>query len=172
MHTSIAEALRSRPIYEGQCSESEILYYRARAHGAVPVVAARVAGYEDPASACLELESNPLIKAAISNEKICLDSDLIITRHDIISEMWQALSMSTTANEKILALREIAKIMGFYNHVDSSKNGKVLDANFVRPEGVSELSDDERKKIAGAAMGITEAQFTVLESVRKAPNEP
>ena len=138
-----ARALRS-------VSDQERLYIQARVYGSVPVAAARIAGYDDPERACLQLETHPMVAEGIRRllrAERHLDH---IDRNTVLNGLLDAVNMAATATELTMAWREIGKLTGVYEakKVDVTVNGK---------KAVRELSESQLVEVA------FEGEFEVIE---------
>ena len=113
-NTSTLSVQKSHAFLMEALDAKQKLYVEARARGSVPVVAARVAGYADPDSACRELDRDSTVRMAVETA-VRLESARRASTKDEVREMFRdAYRSADAAGDMIRAAREIGLLDGHY----------------------------------------------------------
>ena len=152
MHQRSAILQQSRRVASATeiLSSKELLYVESRMAGSPPVVAARMAGYEDPDAKAPDLESDARIRQALEELIRFQTAERKLTRDDVLSGFLDATRMAQTATELTGAWREIGRVIGAYEP-------QKLDVNVNSMDRLKESSDEELLELAAL-----EGEYKVL----------
>lgn len=141
MSTPVLRATKSRALAIENLSTQEVAYVESRLVGNPPVVAARIAGMDDPAEDSVRLEKDLRVRAAIEASVKLNVYERQLTRDDVLAGFMDAVNMSQTATELVAAWREIGKVIGAYEP-------QKIELTARNKEQLQELNDSDLAKIA------------------------
>ncbi len=127
-------------------------YVELRTKGALPLPAARQAGFPDPLKAAERMEKDLEVRTAIEYGVRVSAHEARVTRDDVIAGLKDAVAMATTASEMVQAWREIGKLIGAYEPTRIELSGQI-DHNTV-----TELPDEKLLELAAI-----DGEFLVLD---------
>jgi hypothetical protein len=134
------------------------LFVEARALGSVPVVAARVAGYDDPDKAAKDLERDSTVRMAVESA-VRLESARRASTKDEVREMLRdAYRNAEQAGDQIRAAREIGLLDGHYE--ETKKKIEITGSIDVVRKQMTNAGEDDLMKLAAY-----EGEFEVLDFV-------
>lgn len=133
---------KSLHLLQQSLSAKEHTYVDMRAQGAPAYVAAKSAGFADPADHALTLERDPRIRSAIEYTLRAQRHQRQLTRDDVLNGFLEADAMAATAAEKVMAWKEIGKVIGAYAPTE------IAIGQGDPSQKVKKLSDHELAKMA------------------------
>lgn len=139
--TPLLRAQREKSFALDTLTQGERQYVEARVHGSAPVVAARMAGFEDPDQRALALERDARVKQAIESTLKVATLEKSLTREDVLAGLMDATSMAATATELVAAWREIGKVIGAYEP-------QKVDLTITTRQQMEQMDDAELMKAA------------------------
>lgn len=131
-------------------TEKQRLYVENRLLGLNQTASAKAAGYSEGSCTSIgnNLERNPVIKNVLMLATKQAMEKMVISRHDVLAGLQDAVATAATATELTMAWREIGKLIGAYEPEKVEHTHKLED---MSREKLAAMSDAELLAHAGEA---------------------